>query len=419
MAGVWRSGSAQPLVSDPTGTLSWIDQHRLLADGSIIRTDTGQVRPLGHSSIQVSAVIAPDHAITGGFDRTVRIWDLRRPMHPLIALDAANATAQLRVDPNHGRAISRGADPDARIELWDITDTARRTVNAGGRVENLLSDHADRIAIQVDETTRLLTSTLAPVGSFDGVPLGFRPGRHELVVRRGGKLAVHDSETGAPMGELGCPDPVRPTEEIWHVAFSRDGAATVLSCVHSAWLRDTDAAGWRLVTRSRDDLQISALAVDDLGHVAIGHHHGKLQRWDAPPGAPARAAREWTGHAETINELEIRGDTLVSFSWDGTLRMWDFPSGRALGDAFKSRGNAAMSPDRAWIATADGSAVVSLWDGAQDRLVDQIPTADALTRVVFIDARRIVVGGKAGELELIELYDDDAGHGRALTASGG
>jgi hypothetical protein len=51
----------------------------------------------------------------------------------------------------------------------------------------------------------------------------------------------------------------------------------------------------------------------------------------------------------------------------------------------------------------DGSATLNLWDSAHGHLLDQLPTADRLAGVAFIDDDHVVVGGDGGRLELIDL----------------
>jgi WD40 repeat protein/tRNA A-37 threonylcarbamoyl transferase component Bud32 len=431
---VTRNQSKQ-LSPDFAGGLSWIDDHTLLADGSIIRTDTGQILPLGHSSIQVSAIIPNNkcnrtHVITGGFDHTLRIWDVERPTHPLVVLDAADTTDTLSVDPTGQRAVSHSSAADAGVELWDVASVCAevQTAKVDGPVDNLLSDHRDRVAVQVGEKTTLVSSTLQRNASIDGYPITFRPGADQAdqivtghtAREHYGVLSVYASSDGTLRREIPCPD---KGDNVWSIAFSPDGKASVISCERSVWLRDADGADWRVVTRSAQSLRISRLALDGHDHVVTGHDDGTLRIWDASSGSvtgqasasgdggsPRNLLSTLIGHTANIVILEIRGDTLLSTSWDGTLRLWKFPSGEAHDRVFKSFEHAAISPDQQWIATVDGSAMVSVWDGKKDRLIEQIPTAEALRRVVFVDDHHLVVGGKYGRLELIDLSE------RLLTA---
>ena len=124
--------------------------------------------------------------------------------------------------------------------------------------------------------------------------------------------------------------------------------------------------------------------------------------WDARTGDPLVTRTH--AHTTTIVGLDLRGDTLFSTSWDPTLRRWAIPSGEPRG-VFKKLSDVAISPSRRQLATVDGTAVLSLWDDAQDRLLEQRPAAQALEHVVFVDEDHVAVIGDANRLELIDLAE--------------
>ena len=237
----WHAGArTAKLLPGVISTLSWIDDHTLLADGSVIRTDTGGSHPLGRTSIQAGAVIDGTHAITGGFDRTVRVWDLAREARPILVLDAEAASSELVVGAAGRRAVSRGG-AGTRIQLWDVVAPPVQTLDLGAHVDSLIADQ-DRLALQVaGNKTRLVATArgaqrvLAPVhegdasrDTLEGWPLAFRPHHDDLVSDRDGVLAVYSSRDGALRGLIPGPDddPLRQAigpSKLWHVAFSGDG----------------------------------------------------------------------------------------------------------------------------------------------------------------------------------------------------
>jgi WD40 repeat protein len=189
-----------------------------------------------------------------------------------------------------------------------------------------------------------------------------------------------------------------------------------ISCENSVWLREREGDAWRAVTRSPTSLGLSELALDGRGHLVVGHGDGVLRIWDLSPSATAdRAAAPGASdapgnllvtqrrHAARISILEVRGDTAFSFSQDQTLRQWAIPSGAPRERAYVRYDFSAMSPSGRWIATVDGSPAVSLWDSARGRLLVQLPTGEPLSSVVFLDEDRVVVGGKTGRLEILDV----------------
>lgn len=62
-----------------------------------------------------------------------------------------------------------------------------------------------------------------------------------------------------------------------------------------------------------------------------------------------------------------------------------------------------MSPNGLWIATVNTSSDVSLWDSAKVRLLAQIPAAEPLFRIAFLDNEHVVAAGQNGYLEVIDV----------------
>jgi hypothetical protein len=350
----WDTPAGERLRPEPSGSLAWAGDHTLLANCAILDVATGGVRPLGHNEIQNSTVIDARHALTSGFDRRLRIWDLERPSHPVAVLEAADAAHVVRVDPAGRRAISRGGAADARIELWDVANVqaAARTANVAAPTDVILSNHRDRIAVQQPQrhSTLLMTATLEPIARLDGMPVAFRPGTDELLTGTSDapshdSLRRYSSRTGAQLGAIPCPD---SSDQAWIGAFSRDGAATAIACQRSLWVREHDGDPWHAVERARSSLELFQIALDDRGHLVTGHGDGALRIWDR-----SRPAGEIGGnllvtqrrHDASIASLEIRGDTVFTFSRDQVLRQWAIPSGEPRGRAYVRFDAAAMSPN--------------------------------------------------------------------------
>ena len=396
----WRGGSETSLMPETVATLTWVDDHTLVADGRLIRTDTGELRRLGHHAIQAVGVIDPRHVIAGGYDSKLRIWDLERLARPIAVLDAAIASSMVVVDPTGRRAVSRGRRADTPIELWDVTRLrapARVSAPLGARIEGIFSDHRERLAVRVHAgaatVTRLMTVDLAAVATLEGWPVGFRPGRDEFVTDRDGRLAIYSSRDGRLLREIAEPEP------LWHAAFSPTGATIATSTPHRVALRDAD---WRAVASFEVPGEISALAVDDAGRIVTGYSDGALQIWNGNAGAVVAAA---AGHAAPIAMIAIQGGELVTGSWDLTMRRWAFPSGVALGVVKFDQAvdDVSPSPGGALFAIAESPDTMSVWDLAHGRMLERFPTLDGLATAAFVDDDHVAVGGDSGRLELIDV----------------
>jgi WD40 repeat protein len=419
----WRAGQrVEKLLSWFAGTLSWIDDHTLMADGSVIRMDTGGSHLLAHHAIQISAAIDRTHVITGGWDRTVRVWDLEREARPIITLDAEAASDELVVGAGGRRAVSRSIAV-SRIELWDVVPSPVQTLDVQGHVEKMLA-FQDRLAVQVlGAKTRLVATArgaqrvLDPIhkddvgrDTLDGWLVGFRPQHDQIVTTdQEGGLQIYSTRDGQKWRSIPGPDDdtlrvAIGQNKLWHVAFSSDGTKIAISSERRVWSLDEQ---WRLAT-PRSIIEepvgspwISALALDD-DEIITGYQDGMWKILDARTAAPLRVNPR--AHTAAIDHLQVRGDTLLSAGWDPTLRLWALSSGEPRG-VFKKLSEISIAPSWQQLATVDGTTLVSLWDNVPDRLLGQRPATHPLDHVVFIDDDHVVVSGDTGLLELIDLAE--------------
>ena len=388
---VLRIGETQPLTR--------------LRDGSLA-TGTELVDIAAHTTHELPPDVASElvaaldvnHVITGGFDRMIRIvrLDLARP---LVVVEAANAIEFLIPNAAGTRVLSVGHN--GAIELWD-TDHQHEPVLAaelGMPIERIAAGRSSTAA-WLHEGDRnqvaILDATHHRVGLVPGWPMGYRPGSDELVGNEGGKLFVYAGATGAQLRVIA------DAAGIQTAAYSPSGAVLVTCAAGRITLRDaqTGAAVGDFDTRHDD---ITTIAIDDAGKIVTGDASGGLAIWD---GHAHTAIGKLDGHDAHVAEMVLRGDRLVTTSWDRTIRAWTLAAGSAHGVQLPVAGHAlAVSPSGRWIATVDRSALVSVWDAAGGRLLEQLPASAALDAVAFSGEDQLVVGGGAGKLELIDLHE--------------
>ncbi|HUJ59157.1 MAG TPA: serine/threonine-protein kinase [Kofleriaceae bacterium] len=400
----WSLASPVPRVLARWGaasTLAWLDDTTLVADGQLIDLRDGAMRAIGRvSPIQANAALA-GHVLTGGYDRTLRVWDAARPAQPIAAMPTEAATSRIALDRTGTRAVTIPFGDDAAIELWDVgrLPAPAPIASLAGAVLHLVADRDGRLAVRWQgpgaSGTELYDAAHARVGHTVGWPLAYRPGGDELVSDQDGRLIVASARDGRALREVTAAQP------IYSCAFSRSGALVATSS--SAHVDVRDAASWQVVRGFDTPPGITALAIDDADRVVTGHSDGAVRVWNDRSGA---LERELAGHAAQVVDLEIRGATLVTGSWDLTTRIWSFPGGAplaTLGHDERPVVDLAMSPDGELIAIADGEAAVGIWDATRGRLLEQLPTSDPLASVVFVDDDRVAVGGSGGHVELFDL----------------
>ncbi|KAL5641699.1 hypothetical protein ACGC1H_001989 [Rhizoctonia solani] len=105
--------------------------------------------------------------------------------------------------------------------------------------------------------------------------------------------------------------------------------------------------------------------------IVSGSWDTTIRTWDAQ--SPSIIGEPLTGHSEWINSASYSplGDIIVSGSSDKTIRLWDVNTRRQLGDPIKGNNlffSVAFSPDAKFIASGSGysspdsSPSVQLWD---------------------------------------------------------
>ena len=125
---------------------------------------------------------------------------------------------------------------------------------------------------------------------------------------------------------------------------------------------------------------------------------GTVRLWDAATG---RALRALTGHTGSAFSAAFspNGKVIVTASEDGTARLWDAATGRALlalightGSAF----SAAFSPDGKVIVTASADGTVRLWDATSGRDLRSLTGhRGAVYSTAFSPDGQIIVSGSA------------------------
>ncbi|MDQ1287861.1 MAG: hypothetical protein QG622_1426 [Actinomycetota bacterium] len=107
------------------------------ADGSVLLwdLDTGAVlRLAGHTSDVRTGWLAGDAslAVTGGYDRTIRVWDTADGTCRHVLTDHPGTVMSLGVTDDGRTAVSTGGSRDRTIRVWDLVGGCLRRVVDGG-----------------------------------------------------------------------------------------------------------------------------------------------------------------------------------------------------------------------------------------------------------------------------------------------
>jgi WD40 repeat protein len=414
-----------------------------LPSGPTVPSGLARLTPPGQGRVSVAEYDPRGrYFVTADADGSFRVFT--RPPTPLpVAVGASvRGTFSAAYSPN-GRWLLTG-HAGGELVRWDAP--------AGKRVGQLsgLSQTVTGIAFTPDGKTMV---TVGGDGAQRNTP---------------GEAIVWDAETWTPKRNL-----TGQTGPLWSVAISPDGSRAAAACTDGTVRVWEVATGTLVGTLERHDRGVRTVAFSPDGTKLVsGGYDNVLRVWDAAnwaqlrvialpnsrptavafspdgkevvaaarpnvgrPGdmtncvisvyrldAPAAPPREIVGHAGAVLSLAFLpdGQTLVSGGgrdgeW-GEVKVWDFPSGRQLGEF---RGHrmwveaVAVSPDGARIASgswANGRpGEVRFWEVGGMRPVATVavpPEVGTVTAgAVSPDGKLLVLGGSAGGVAIWDMTD--------------
>jgi WD40 repeat protein len=294
----------------------------------------------GHTSWVSSAVFSPDgHTLaSAGDDGTIRLWDVRDPAHPVrlgTPLTGHKGTIYLiAFSPDGHTLASVGEDRTAR--LWDVHDPA----------------HAARIGAPLKGHTAAVRSvafspdgrTLATGGDDDTVRLWNVSDR------------AHATQIGSPL--------TGHTDLVHSVAFSPDGNTLASGSA------DDTVRLWNVSDRAHAT-QIGSPLTGHTGPIwsvafspdgeqlAAASADSSASLWNvSDPEYPSQVGEPLAGSSGEMYALGFSPDgrTLATGSGDGKVRLWSIPTSDMIGRTGKFR------PDGKVLATVGRDGAVRLWN---------------------------------------------------------
>ncbi len=405
-----HTASVKALCYDPQGNQLFSGSD----DGTVKRWQLPlpAATPLSGNAQAVTAVAVTGDAkrvVTGGADRTVRVFDAEKGSQTLAFSGQSGPVTSLALSPDASTVVS--GDATGMLKLWASADGAdQHAIEAhDGRIAAVAfsSDSQQIASAGADGMVRVWRRPVAPQvpaghtepisevavspdgsqGALTGV--AFVPGKLQVLVGAENKtLQLWDLESGKPVRAF-----AGNTDAVTCVAISSDGklvaSAGADKSVRVWWLADASARA----TFTFDAVPRSLRFSPDSARMVVGGDDRLVHVFDMVTG---KLIERLAGHGSAVLAVDIAGDgkTVISASADRSARVWRLAA-TALWVAHKTRVHgAALKPDGTQLATVGDDKLVKLWDSS-GKLARQLDgsTAELLAVAFRADGQQVAAAG--------------------------
>ncbi len=288
----------------------------------------------GHADRVLAVAFSPRDRVlvSGGSDRTLRVWDLRSGATTSTIGPHAGKVEALAFSPD-GRRVAVvtevGDDAPGEVKIWEL---------AGGRLSADLKGHEDGVncvAISPDGAT-LATGD------------------------RKGNIRLWDVAAGKPKGVIARAH----KDSVRALTFTPDGRLLVSgSWDHQAKLWDVESRRERLVFRGHAEGIWGVAVSPDGALLATASSDHTVKLWDLRTGEERRTLQ---AHSREVSSVAFSPDgrLIATGGWDRRVKLWDAATGKERA-VFPGHEDAvwavAFSPDGRTLATGGLDRKVRLW----------------------------------------------------------
>ena len=293
---------------------------------------------------------------SGSFDKTVRLWNIDTSKQIAVFAGHRGGIEAIAVSPD-GKTLVSGGTWDNTLILWD-TETGEQIKRHTGYTDNLIR----RFKIFLDRNRTVSYPNAIKV-------LAFSPdGKTFVSGHRDGILRLWDAETGRKLSTI------REHERggIRGLVFSPDGKTLASSTIDEIRLHTLQKGKpqphFTIEASFTKHLVFSADSTILISNNWTWHDQTDLHVWRVDTGEHLRSIP--TEHTDQLEALAVSpdSDTVLTGSWDGTIRVWDLETGTYL----STFATGHISGGRALHFTDDGKTLISWTSRDEKRFWDTV-----------------------------------------------